>query len=88
MTRRRLRELKRKAKENYDLPPEIIHWQEGDDIHFMMPAIPYSEEEIAELTRIYQDNIRNSDVFEYWVEEFGLAKAEELVKQCHYKAPR
>jgi hypothetical protein len=88
MTRRRLREFKKKAKKDYNLPPGTIHWQEGNEFHFLTPAIPSSEEEIAELTRIYQENIRNSDVFEYWVEEFGLAKAEEMVKECHYKVQR
>jgi hypothetical protein len=88
MTRRRLRELKKKSKEDYNLPPGTIHWQEGDEMHFLTPAIPSSEEEIAELTIIYQDNIRNSDVFEFWVNEFGLAKAEEMVQECRYKVRR
>jgi len=30
MTRRRLREFKKKAKKDYNLPPGTIHWQEGN----------------------------------------------------------
>jgi hypothetical protein len=88
-SRRSRREQKRKMNDNrYDLPHGTIHWQEGEEMHFLIPGIPSSAEEIAELTRMYQDNIRNSDVFEMWVNEFGLANAEELVQECHYKVRR
>lgn len=88
-SRRLRREQKKKANFNeYDLPPGTIHWQEGNEMHFLTPGIPSSAEEIAELTRIYQENIKNSDVFEYWVNEFGLAKAEEMVQECRYEVRR
>lgn len=88
MTRRRIREQKRKAKERYNLPPESIHWQEEDEMHFLMPGEPPSEEEIAEITKAYQENIRNSELFEMWVRDFGLAKAIEMLQECRYEVRR
>jgi NADH:ubiquinone oxidoreductase subunit B-like Fe-S oxidoreductase len=57
-----------------------MHWQEDDGMHYVMPGIPPTPEEIERMTLEYQKNIRNSPVFDAWVEEFGLEKAEELLK--------
>lgn len=57
-----------------------MHWQEDDGMHYVMPGIPPTPEEIERMTLEYQKNIRSSPVFDAWVEEFGLEKAEELLK--------
>jgi hypothetical protein len=81
--RRSRREQKRRMDfDNYNLPPESFHWQEEDKLHYLMPGLPPDPEMIAEMTKSYQNNIRNSELFEMWVREFGLEKAEKLLKEC------
>lgn len=85
-SRRRRRELKNRMNSgDYDLPPGTEHWMEDDGMHYIMPGTVPSPEKIEEMTRDYQNNIRNSELFEAWVKEYGLEKAEELLKECRVK---
>ena len=85
-SRRRRREQKNRMNFNdYELPPGTEHWMEDDGMHFISPGVPPSPEKIEEMTKDYQNNIRNSELFEMWVREFGLAKAEELLQECRVK---
>ena len=54
-------------------------------MHFISPGVPPSPEKIEEMTREYQNNIRNSELFDMWERDFGLEKAEELLKECRVK---
>lgn len=58
---------------------------EDDGMHYISPGLPPSPEQIEEMTRDYQNNIRNSELFETWVKEFGIEKAEELLRECRVK---
>jgi hypothetical protein len=83
ISRRRRKEQKAKNKFNGDYAlPNTINWQEGDGVHYLMPGLPPDPKMIAEMTKSYQNNIRNSELFEMWVRDFGLEKAEELLKEC------
>jgi len=44
--------------------------------------LPPSPEKLAEMTKSYQQNIRNSALFDEWVCQFGVKKAEEMLKEC------
>jgi hypothetical protein len=39
-------------------------------------------EKLEELTKQYQENLRNSPMWSEMVRKFGRAKAEELLKEC------
>ena len=85
-SRKRKREFKNRMSFNeYDLPPGTEYWQEDDGIHYITPGVPPSPEKIEEMTRDYQNNIRNSEMFDMWVRDFGIAKAEELLQECRVK---
>jgi hypothetical protein len=47
-----------------------------------LPGSPPTPEKLEEMTRQYQENIRNSPMWGEMVRKFGRAKAEELLKQC------
>ena len=80
-SRRKKRDKYTNHKE-YDLPAGTIHWQEEGELHFLTPGLPPSAEKLAEMSKAYQRNIRNSPLFEEWVRQFGLEKAEEMLKEC------
>jgi len=82
-SRRKKRANKKKANHHeYDLPAGTIHWQEAGELHFLTPGLPPSAEKLAEMTKAYQRNIRNSPLFDEWVRQYGLKKAEEMLKEC------
>ena len=62
-----------------------ISWQDAEGVHVVSPGLPPSAEKIAEMTREYQNQIRNSPLWDDMVKQFGLEKAEELLKQCQVK---
>ena len=69
-------------KKTNDLPAATIHWQAEGGLHFLTPGLPPSPEKFAEMTNAYQRNIRSSPLFYEWERQFGLKKAEEMLKEC------
>ena len=43
---------------------------------------PPSQEELEQMTKDYQEKIRQSPMWDEMVKKYGLKKAEELLKQC------
>jgi hypothetical protein len=60
-------------------------WVAPDGVHAVLPGTPPSAEQLEELTKAYQQQIRNSPLWAEMVREFGAAKAEELLKECRAK---
>ncbi len=82
-SRRKKRENKKKQHCNENnLPAGTMHWQEEREMHFLTPGLPPSPEKLAEMTKKYQQDIRNSPLFAQWVTQFGRKKAEEMLKEC------
>jgi len=74
---------RRKAKQKQkNISPGTISWQDGEGLHFVTPGLAPTPEQIAEMTKEYQNRIRNSPLWDEMVKQFGLEKAEELLKQC------
>jgi hypothetical protein len=57
-------------------------WPEQDGIHYLVPGSPPTPEKLEEMTKQYQENIRNSPLWGMMVKQFGREKAEELLKEC------
>lgn len=57
-------------------------WLDEEGLHAMLPGGAPSEATLDELTRLHQQNIRNSPMWDEMVREFGLQRAEALLKQC------
>ena len=76
----RIKRIKREARQNYsDLPVFTAMDEEG--MHALIPGLPPSEERLEEMSKIYQENIRNSPLWDEMVKEYGKEKAEELLKE-------
>ena len=88
----RLKKMRRELNSAIDksefYPDGIPFWQDREGFHTLMPGKPPSEKEIAEITKKYQDNLRNSPIYVELVEKFGKEKAEELIGQCKYEVRR
>jgi len=81
----RLKKLRRENKLNNQQninPEQLPVWQDSEGLHTLMPGEPPSEEKLAEMTAVYQKNIRNSEIFTFMVKQFGKKKAEEMLKEC------
>ena len=57
-------------------------WQDEKGIHHLAPGKPPSQEELEQMTKDYQEKIRQSPMWDEIVNEYGHKKAEELLKQC------
>ena len=52
---------------------------EGDGLHVLLPGTPPSPETLDEMTKVYQQNIRESPLWDEMVREFGEEEAERLL---------
>lgn len=59
---------------------ELPMWMDEQGMHAMLPGIP-DLETFERLTQLYQLNIRNSPLWDEMVSEFGIEKAEQLLKE-------
>jgi len=79
----RLKKLRRENREKFGgdfNPDQLPFWQDSEGLHTITPGHPPSEEKLAEMTAVYQKNIRNSEIFTLMVKQFGKKKAEEMLK--------
>ncbi len=58
-----------------------MSWLGGDGLHALLPGTPPSPETLDEMTRAYQQNIRESPLWEEMVREFGEEEAERLLRE-------
>ena len=56
-------------------------WMEQDGLHVTMPGAAPGEVEMAELTKRYQENMRDSPLWDEMVRRFGKEKAERLLRE-------
>jgi len=70
----------RRAKENID--PPVYFWQDKRGFHSLIPGKRPSPEQVEEMTRRYQEDIRNSPLWDKMLKKFGREKSEELLKEC------
>jgi hypothetical protein len=53
-----------------------------DGGHAIVAGEPPTEEELAEMIRVYQENIRKSPLYTMMVEAYDKETADELLKEC------
>lgn len=56
-------------------------WMDEQGMHAIVPGSPDADT-FERMTELYQQNIRNSPMWDEMVRQFGLEKAEQLLKQC------
>ena len=76
----RKKRLKRENKSNKTEYPIFTQMAEGG-LHTLMPGKPPSKKKLEEMTKKYQQEIRNSPLWDQMLIEFGKEKAEELLKE-------
>jgi hypothetical protein len=59
---------------------QSISWADDDGIHFVAPGSAPSSDELERMTKEYQNQIRNSPLWNEMVKKYGKEKAEELLK--------
>lgn len=80
--------MKKKNKEKTLRPGDTISWFEGDEMHSLIPGEAPNKEQLEEMTREYQRQIRKSPLFKKMVSQYGKEKAEELLKEFKVKLGR
>ena len=58
-----------------------MSWLAGDGLHTLLPGTRPSPEILADMTRTYQQNIRESPLWEQMVREFGEKEAERILRE-------
>lgn len=82
----REKRLRRQIQQSANYTPgESISWQDADGVHLVSPGMPPTPEQVKKITKAYQQNIRNSPIWHYWLMEYGQEKAEELLNECQFK---
>ncbi len=60
-------------------------WIDRDGFHVVAPGLPPTQEQLEQMAKAYQKQIRTSPLWKEMVQEFGKEKAEELLQQCRVK---
>jgi len=60
-------------------------WMEKDGVHSFIPDTPPSSEQLDNMTKVYQKNIRNSPIWDEMIKQYGKEKAEKLLKEFRVK---
>jgi len=58
-----------------------IPWLGSNGLHAILPGNAPSPETLDEMTRVYQQNIRESPLWEEMVREFGEEEAERILRE-------
>jgi len=56
-------------------------WLETDGLHALLPGSPPSPQMLDDMTRRYQQEIRNSPLWDEMVREYGEEETERLLKK-------
>lgn len=82
-SRKQRRKRKKPSPPSQDTSPADVRlWHGVDGVHFSIPGRQPSASQLASATERYQEGIRNSPLWDEMVAEFGIEKAEQLLKQC------
>jgi hypothetical protein len=67
--------------EAWPAQPEAVAWTDDDGLHSLVPGIAPTPQQLEEMSRLYQQKIRQSPLWQEMLDEFGPAEAERLLKQ-------
>ncbi|MCJ8297265.1 MAG: SEC-C domain-containing protein [Colwellia sp.] len=66
-------------------PTSGATWIDEEGLHIISKGTKPSDSEIEKMTKKYQNQVRNSPMWDEMVSEFGKEKAEELLKEFKAK---
>ena len=56
-----------------------------EGVHALLPGRPPSQELLDQMSKVYQQNIRKSPLWDVMVQEFGAEEAERMLQQFQVK---
>lgn len=74
------RKRKRRKPTVGQAEPPAFQWMGDGGMHMVAPGAPPTPDQLEQMTKQYQERIRNSPLWDAMVREFGEEKAEELLK--------
>ena len=84
MKRERRRQAAQQAAapcdEAWPAQPEAVAWTDDEGLHTMVPGEAPTPEQLQEMSRVYQQKIRASPLWQEMLDEFGPEKAEAMLK--------
>ena len=78
MTRSQERRARKKGRASPSLP---LSWFDSAGLHALVPGSAPSPDALAQATKLYQQEIRNSPLWHEMVEQFGREEAERILLQ-------
>ena len=54
---------------------------DSDGLHAWLPGLPPSQATLDKMTKVYQENIRNSPLWDQMLRQFGEQEAERILRQ-------
>ena len=84
MSKRRRHRRKINSKEKFEQEKaQPVSWMARDGLHTLTPGEAPSAEEVAEMTKVYQEQIRNSPLWADMVGHYGEEGAEQILRDVH-----
>jgi len=80
MTKSRKRGEPKKGQASPSLP---LSWFDSAGLHALVPGSAPSPEALDQATKLYQQEIRNSPLWDEMVSQFGQEEAERILLQFH-----
>ena len=63
----------------------VFQWMDNEGMHVAAPGSAPTPEQLQKMTEEYQQQIRNSPIWDMMVKEFGKKKAQEMLKEFQVK---
>ena len=83
--RKNLKRAKRKEKNATKEKTADFYWTENDSYHAIIEGVRPTAAQLSEMSKIFQENIRNSAIFMELIEQFGYNQAEKLLQEFKVK---
>ena len=62
-------------------PKSPVTWTDEEGIHVLSEGVKPTSSQIEQMTKEYQNQVRNSPLWDKMIKEYGKEKAEELLKE-------
>jgi len=72
---------KRKRRRRPAVTADTPAWIDDQGLHAVLPGTPADQETLDRMTQRYQEQIRNSPLWDEIVQQFGPEKAEQLLRE-------
>jgi len=82
MSKRRRKGKHRPKRSDQSSALPSTSWLDDDGLHVLSPGASPSPEMLEEMTKVYQEKIRSSPLWDQIVEQVGEEEAERMLQPC------